>query len=167
MPFTDSILSQPAPILIAVSVAPVPVRAPMFSALRVTSASPVIASTPITFVVFVPPVAFPIATSRVKNSCVLMFAVSTGVVPEISRVLFVVLLSAVKVLVTSRSEVPLEAIVVAASRVSESAILSKSSVSFARSAFAIVPSSIFAVVTASSAISAVSIASFAIKALVI
>ena len=96
-----------------------------------------------------------------------MFAVSTGVVPEISRVLFVVLLSAVKVLVTSKSEVPLEAIVVAASSVSESATLSKSNVSLAKSALAIVPSSIFAVVTASSTISAVSTESLAIKAFVI
>ena len=163
VPFTDSILSQPAPTLIAVSVPAEPVSCPMFNAFKLTSSSPVIGSIAMTFVVLAPPVAFPIAASIVKNSWVFVFIVSAGVVPEISRVLFVVLLSTVKLLVISRFAVPLEAIVVAASKVSESESLSKSIVSFARSALAIVPSAIFPVVTELSANSSVSTAPVAIS----
>ena len=55
----DKMLSQPEPTLMAVSVAAVPVKAPMLRALRVTWASPVTASIPMMLAVLVPPEALP------------------------------------------------------------------------------------------------------------
>jgi len=56
-------VSQPDPTLIAISVAAVPVRAPILRAFKVTWASPVRASMAIRLTVFVPPVALPIEAS--------------------------------------------------------------------------------------------------------
>ena len=53
-------VSQPVPILIAVSVAAVPVRLPMLRALMVTWASPVTAPVLMKLTVLVPAVALPI-----------------------------------------------------------------------------------------------------------
>ena len=61
VPPTENAESHPVPTAIAVSVAAVPVRAPILRALSVTCASPVMASIFNTFAVLVPAVALPIA----------------------------------------------------------------------------------------------------------
>ena len=60
VPLTLKTESQPEPMFKAYSVAAVPVKTPMFKALRVTWASPVKAARLIMLAVLVPPVALPI-----------------------------------------------------------------------------------------------------------
>lgn len=59
-------VSQPVPTLMAFSVAAVPVKAPMLRPFKLTWASPVSASRPMMFAVFVPAVALPMVVAMFK-----------------------------------------------------------------------------------------------------
>ena len=80
VPATTKALSQPLPMLRALSAASVPVSAPTSTAFKVTSASPVRASMAMRLAVFVPAVALPISASMFNRLWMFVPAESAGVV---------------------------------------------------------------------------------------
>lgn len=89
VPFTLRMESQPEPMFRAYSVAAVPVRAPMFTALTVTSASPVRAPILNMFAVLVPAVALPMV-GVIENPWLMFVPAESAGVARVSTVTFCV-----------------------------------------------------------------------------